>query len=573
MSQVNEPAMQPETGLTPQAEGAVENSPKVEYGGAETGTPRPRRTPMSRKKKHRIIRWCIVAVIAAAAVFFLVKFLGGNKKDETQVVTNTVQYGAITSTVEGSGLTKPKDSKSITLTTAGTVQEVYVSEGDKVTVGQKLFTVDSPAARTAVQTAQNTVNGYEKQLKTLQKDIAGLNMAAPYAGKLLETTKLQKGDSISQGTKVAKLVDDTTMLLKQYYSYAYQGEIKAGQTVSVSLPALMANVAGRVDAVHMVSRITAEGSKLFEADILIPNPGSLTADMVASGVVSAGGESVYPYEPGKLEYSRSTDLTTTVGGTVISSSLLDYMNVAAGQILVRINGEDSTNQIFTLQQQLTAAQQDLKKAQDNLANMNAVAPIAGTVIGLSVTPGAELSGAAATAVTIADTSTMLIDATVDERNISYVKNGMTVTITDWNNNTYNGTVENVSLTSKVENGVASYPMTISLDNTDGAIVNGSNVNYSLVASQNDNCLLLPIQCVKYVQMDDGTTNTVVFVQADSKPDGDIDLPTWPDDVPSDGFYAVPVETGISDDNNIEIKSGVEEGTTVFTAKQVTNSWG
>ena len=525
----------------------------------------------TKKKRKKWLRWVILAVVVAAGIFGLIRLLGGSK-DDSQVITNTVQTGAITSKVEGSGLTKAKNSEAITLTTAGTVQEVYVAEGDHVTAGTPLYSIDSPAARTAVQTAQATVSGYQKQLNSMQKDIAGLNLAAPYAGKLLDTVKLQAGDSISKGTKVATLVDDTKLRLQQYYSYAYINEIKAGQTAAVSIPSLMASVTGKVESVHKVSRITPEGSKLFEADIVLTNPGTLTADMAASATLSVGGDAVYPYEAGKLAYARSTDLKTTVDGTILSSSLMDYLTVSAGQVLVRIDGEDSENQIFTLQQQLESSRQDLTKAQKNLDNCNAKAPIAGTVMGLTIAPGDELTGTAATILTIADTSVMLIDATVDERNVSYVQVGMSVDITDWSGNTYTGTVESVSLSSKVENGVASYPMTISVDNSAGTVVNGSNVNYSLVASQNDSCLVLPIQCVKYVQLDDGSTGTVVFVQSDKKPDGAIDLTVPVDGIPS-GFWPVPVEIGISDDYNVEIKSGVEEGTTVFTAVQTTNSWG
>ena len=40
----------------------------------------------------------------------------------------------------------------------------------------------------------------------------------------------------------------------------------------------------------------------------------------------------------------------------------------------------------------------------------------------------------------------------------------------------------------------------------------------------------------------------------------------------EGFWAVPVETGISDTYNVEIKSGVEEGAVVFTQVQTESSW-
>jgi multidrug efflux pump subunit AcrA (membrane-fusion protein) len=75
------------------------------------------------------------------------------------VVTDIVQYGSITSTLEGSGLTKAKKSETITLTTAVTVQEVLVSEGEKVTAGTPLFTIDSEAARTAVEKSAQGCRG------------------------------------------------------------------------------------------------------------------------------------------------------------------------------------------------------------------------------------------------------------------------------------------------------------------------------------------------------------------------------------------------------------------------------
>ena len=220
---------------------------------------------MPRKKRRRIIRWCVTLVILAVIGALLFKLFGGKTEAEKQVVTDFVQYGAITAKVEGSGLTKAKSSESISITTAGTVLEVMVTEGQEVTAGTPLFTVDSPAAQAAVQKARSQVEGYEKQLSADQKDIAGLNLAASYPGKLMEVAILNPGDTISKGQTVAKLNDDTRLRLEQYYSYAYAGELKVGQAVDVSIPALMTTIPGRVEAVHMVSRITPEGSKLFSA--------------------------------------------------------------------------------------------------------------------------------------------------------------------------------------------------------------------------------------------------------------------------------------------------------------------
>ena len=524
---------------------------------------------MPRKKRRRIVRWTILLLVILAVAVGAYKFFGGKKAPEAQVVTDTVQYGAITSTVEGNGLTKAKKSETITLTTEGTVQEVLVTEGEKVTAGTPLFVVESEAARTAVEKARKDVEGYEKQLNTLRKDIAGLNLSAGYPGKLLETVTLNPGDTISKGQKVAVLSDDTRLRLEQYYSYAYAGDLKVGQTVQVSIPALMTTLPGTVEKVHMVSRITPEGSKLFSASILVKNDGALTAEMAASATAVVDGETVYPYEPGKLEYYRTGDLLSTVDGTVVSSDLVDYLQVSEGQVLVRIDGEESESEIFTVEQSLETARKALDTAQKNLDNCNAVAPIDGTVIGLMLQPGQEVAANTAV-ITIADTSTIVVDATVDERNVSFVKPGDSVEIDQWGTMFY-GVVETVSLNSKAENGVASYPMVLSVDNPDGTLMSGSYINYSLVASENDNCLVVPIQCVKSVPMEDGSSGDVVFVKADKKPENAIELTVPVDGIP-EGFWPVPVETGISDTYHVEIKSGVEEGTEVFTQMQTSDVW-
>ena len=45
---------------------------------------------------------------------------------ETETMTAEVQYGAITATVEGSGLTKAKDAATMTPNTGGTIEELFV---------------------------------------------------------------------------------------------------------------------------------------------------------------------------------------------------------------------------------------------------------------------------------------------------------------------------------------------------------------------------------------------------------------------------------------------------------------
>ena len=537
--------------------------PAAPTGAAGTPTP-----PKNKKKRKKTIRRVIALVLVLALGLAYFKFAKKNGSSEQQVVTDVVQYGSITSTVEGSGMVKAKNSETITLATAGTVTDVFVSEGQQVAAGDLLFTYDSPAAEKAVRDAKTDIEGYQKKLNAAYKDIAALTLTAPYDGKLMETVKLTVGDEVS-AQKVATLVDDTRMRLTQYFSYAYESEVYAGQTVQVSVPALMATVEGTVEKVNMVKRVTSEGTELFSADIVVPNAGVLAKDMEASATAVVNGETIYPYETGKLDYYRTSDLSIPAG-TVVSTNLIDYLSVSAGQLLVQVNGENTENTIFDLEQELQKAQKTLEEAEKNAAYANAVAPISGTIIGLSLTPGQEIS-TATTAMTISDTSTVVVSATVDERNVSYLKVGMGVNLEQWNGSSY-GTISAVSLSSSVNNGVATYPFTIEADNTDGTLQVNSYINYKLTASQSDNCLVLPIQAVRTVSLDDGTSATVVYVQADSEPENAVSVSYSDEEIPA-GFYPVPVEIGIQDSYNVEIKSGVEEGTTVYTQTMSDSVWG
>ena len=220
----------------------------------------------------------------------------------------------------------------------------------------------------------------------------------------------------------------------------------------------------------------------------------------------------------------------------------------------------------------------MEDAQKALANFNAVAPIDGTVTACTLTVGSEVKSGD-TVIIISNSTTMLVTITVDDRNISFIKPGNTVDL-DWNGSTYIGTVTSIDM-SKAEssNGMTNYPVTLTVDNMDGSLVDGAWVNYSFVTSQSDDCVLIPGSAVKSVLDKDGNPQTVVFIKADSKPENtlELDLPevepgqkrTLPTE--EDGYYPVAVETGVSDTQNVEIKSGVEEGMEVFVNYTVTES--
>ena len=155
-------------------------------------------------------------------------------------------------------------------------------------------------------------------------------------------------------------------------------------------------------------------------------------------------------------------------------------------------------------------------------------------------------------------------------NVSAVQAGTMVNLDQWGTQAM-GIVESVSLSSTINNGVATYPMIISVDNTEETLQVNSYINYTLTASENDNCLILPLQAVRTVSTESGESLTVVYVSGE-KPSTAVEG-VMVDEMIPEGYWPVPVEIGISDNYNVEIKSGVEEGTEVFTQIQMSSSYG
>ena len=547
----------------------------------EQGAPVPAPTPVAKapkgkknpKKVKRLIIGGAAAIVLVVGGVVLYRFLTKQNDTNSEIQSQPVEIGSIQSTVSGSGTATAKESAAITLTAGGTVREVYVTSGDTVTAGQPLYTIFSQDAQDLVDAAKENLDKLNKDMADLQDEAANLTVRAPFAGKLQDVQTFESDQDVSKGATVATLVNDKKLKLSLYFSYAYENEIKVGQSVEVSIPAVMRTFTGSVEKINKVSYVSPEGAVHFEAVIAFDNPGTLTAGMDASAVLTTkDGTQIYPYQNGKTEFYETRTITAKASGPVSGKgNLLNYANVSAGEALLYLGSSTIDSDIRAKQEEISNAQDKLAEAQKGLDNFNAVSPIDGTVTSCTLVEGVDVKSGD-TVITISNTSVMVVEITVDDRNISFVQPGMSVNLTDWNNNTYMGTVTSINMAKATsQNGMTNYPVTLTVDNYDGSLISGMWLDYSFVASQSDNCMMVPMQSVKYVSDANGDTYSVVFIQADSKPDNtvELDIPeTQPGEMPSypteaDGFYPVPVETGLSDTYNIEITSGLNGDETVF----------
>ncbi|MGE4548876.1 MAG: hypothetical protein AB7C89_04885, partial [Intestinibacillus sp.] len=133
-----------------------------------------------------------------------------------------------------------------------------------------------------------------------------------------------------------------------------------------------------------------------------------------------------------------------------------------------------------------------------------------------------------------------------------------------------GTVSTVSLQASTQNnqdggmggmsGGVTFPAVILLDGADGSLAPDRSVSFKIVSASKPDCIMVPSTAIVYAG-----EGAAVYARPQEGQTFENTLPT-PEgsDVP-EGFVLVPVETGIFDDTNTEIVSGIDEGTEVYLA--------
>lgn len=531
------------------------------------------------KKKRKFTRKRVISLVVATALLcgagFGVKVLFFSEEDAV-ALTGFTTYGSLSTSIEGTGTTLPADSYTVTAaSTSAKITGVYVSAGDTVEVGDLLYTQDDSElddeideCQSEIDSLNDQIDDYNDQLSDLQDTLSELTITAPFVGRVVDLNA-EVGDEIQKGTKLLTLVDDSKMTLTEYFSYAYESQIYEGMPAGVSISSLMNTFDGTVTKIEKVDRLTSEGTRCFAVTITVTNPGALTEGMTgAAWVTSDAGDKIYPAVEGSLEYYSSKTLAAGAAGDLLTVNVVDYQKVSAGQTLITIDGSDYRDQISSIEKKIAQAQERITTYKERMADTeesrsdyNVTSDIAGKVIMVNVRVG-ETPRSGMTAVAVYNLDNMEISANIDELDIDSIEMGMEVKIvksgSGGDNENYTGTVTEISYEATNSDGVAYFPVTITIP-ANGELSAGVNVSYYISVGDAEEGVLAPLSALK-----DTTEGTCLFVKADSKPDGAVDLE---DGVVPNGFYAVPVEVGSTNSQYARILSGVEEGAEVFTRYQ------
>jgi RND family efflux transporter MFP subunit len=125
---------------------------------------------MSRRRRFRL-RYVIPAVLLVLAAAAIPAFRStARPAGAAGSAPHTVERGAIEETLLVSGLVKPSVTVEVRAEASGLVESAPVRDGDRVSAGQVLVTLDSRVAQTAVQEAEAQLKQAELQLESSRLD-------------------------------------------------------------------------------------------------------------------------------------------------------------------------------------------------------------------------------------------------------------------------------------------------------------------------------------------------------------------------------------------------------------------
>ena len=192
----------------------------------------------------------------------------------------------------------------------------------------------------------------------------------------------------------------------------------------------------------------------------------------------------------------------------------------------------------------------MQNLQDNMSNYTITSPISGTIIEKDAKQGDALTSGSTLCV-IYDLSYLEMVINVDELQVSDLSVGQSVQVTAdaVPDKTYVGEVTRVSMKGSSSGGTTTYPVTVRIDDIDG-LRPGMNANAEIVVAESTSALCVPNAAI--------VRGGYVLVTKDSPSAANAETSmTAPD-----GYVYVKVTTGISDDDYIEVKSGLQEGDTI-----------
>lgn len=263
----------------------------------------------------------------------------------------------------------------------------------------------------------------------------------------------------------------------------------------------------------------------------------------------------------KEKLGSAEDLETTLAEAATANSELETAQVQAEEIKTKeLTVQVNKHAVELAQAQLAADQIALENAKQQLAYTRVEAPIDGVVsarniqIGSIISSGITNVGGGTTVMTISDVSRLYVLASVDEADIGQVKLGQAATITAdaFAREQFQGKVIRIATTGVNTSNVVTFEVKVEVTSANKQLLKPvMTANVQIIRDQRHQVLMAPELAVNR----NGGKTTLTVPGSAQTPASE-----------------KPVVLGLSDGENVEIISGVDEGQQVVVRKEVASRW-
>ena len=489
-----------------------------------------------------------IAVVAAAAVLVAVIVPRRSRSASADLAYTQEKLGRrdIVNVYDGSGTINAADSYTVKSLVTGTVLTADFELGDTIQKGDVLYVIDSSDVEGDLESAQLSVS----QAQRSYDDAADARNVRTKIGGEVSSFAVAAGDAVQAGQTVATVRDTSVMLLAVDFPAAEAQSFAVGQAAQVMPDTTFEVLNGTIRSVSGADPSGDASLMTCTVTIAVPNAGSLTTAQAAVAQVNG----VSSLNSAHFAYQREETVVAAASGTVSELCVREGSTVRQDDVLLRITGKDLDKQAQNAADNLRSAELRMSSAERNISHYTIDAPISGTIVDKKVKAGDKLSAndtAMQNLCTIYDMSHLEMKLNVDELKIRSLKVGQEVDITAdaVPGETYKGVISSILVAGTTANGSTSYPVTVRIDDM-GELLPGMNATAKITTASVKNVLALPNAAL--------VRGSYVLVTKDSPSAANAETSmTAPD-----GYVYVKVTTGISDDDYIEVKSGLQEGDTI-----------
>ena len=489
-----------------------------------------------------------IAVVAAAAVLVAVIVPRRSRSASADLAYTQEKLGRrdIVNVYDGSGTINAADSYTVKSLVTGTVLTADFELGDSIEKGDILYTIDISDVENNLASAQLSV----EQAQRNYDDTADMQNVRTRISGEVSSFAVAAGDAVQAGQTVATIRDTSVMLLAVDFPAAEAQSFVAGQAAQVMPDTTFETLNGTIRSVSGADPSGDASLMTCTVTIAVPNAGSLTTAQAAVAQVNG----VSSLNSAHFTYQREETVVAAASGTVSELCVKEGSTVRQDDVILRITGKDLDKQTKNAADSLRAAELQMSSAEKTISHYTIDAPISGTIVDKKVKAGDKLSAndtAMQNLCTIYDMSYLEMKLNVDELKIRSLEVGQEVDITAdaVPGETYKGVISSILVAGTTANGSTSYPVTVRIDDM-GELLPGMNATAKITTASVKNVLALPNAAL--------VRGSYVLVTKDSPSAANAETSmTAPD-----GFVYVKVTTGISDDDYIEVKSGLQEGDTI-----------